>query len=116
MDEFFKAFPDGPLQWFWTNDGEARVVDTATNRVVAEMRTQSPYSDQAKAVAIGLAHTSNLVNILTLIVEAHGKNDNNKLDVLIGVAQNGLNIMHDEFNDLDNVPSFEMWYQDKEGE
>ena len=98
MNEFFKAFPDGPLQWFWTNDGQARVVDTATNRVVAEMRTQSPYSDQAKAVAIGLAHTSNLVNILALIIKAYDKSDDDKLDLLTGIARMRLNIMRDDFN------------------
>jgi len=98
MNEFFKAFPDGPLRWFWTNDGEARVVDTATNRVVAEMRTMAPFSDQAKAVAIGLAHSPNLVNILTLIIESYDKNDDDKLDLLTGIAQMGLNIMRDEFN------------------
>ena len=98
MDEFFRAFPDGPLQWFWTDDGQARVVDTATNRVVAEMRTMDPFSPTAKAVAIGLAHSSNLVNILTLIIEAYDKNDSDKLDALTAVGQLGLNLMLEELN------------------
>ena len=44
------------------------------------------------------AYSSNLVNILTLIIEAYDKNDSDRLDMLTALGQLGLNMMLEDFN------------------
>lgn len=103
--DLLRILPDGPLTWFWTEDGQARVIDNATNRIVAEMRTFDPFDDQMRALAMVTAHAPLMLNALLNIISAYTIGDHSYLSRSVVSAQMGIDLMLDEFTEKESNES-----------
>ena len=103
--DLLRILPDGPLTRFWTEDGQARVIDSATNRIVAEMRTFDPFDDQMRALAIVTAHAPLMLNALLNIISAYTIGDHSYLSRSVVAAQMGIDLMLDEFTEKESNES-----------
>lgn len=81
------------------------MIDNATNRIVAEMRTFDPFDDQMRALAMVTAHAPLMLNALLNIISAYTIGDDSYLSRSIVAAQMGIDLMLDEFTEKESNES-----------